>query len=98
MPESSAAPAGSVATICTVRTCEPQYLAHTRERAAGSPASDEEIEPFAREVLEDLGAGGVAVISGIRGVLELARQEPAVLLCQLRRPFSPSRCRVRRPA
>ena len=62
---------------------EPEHLANTGQCAARAPASDEEVEPLAGEVLEDLGAGGVAVISGIRLVLELTRQEPAILLARL---------------
>ena len=62
---------------------EADHLPGAGQRAARAPAGDEIIEPLAGEVLEDLGAGRVAVVGGVGLVLELPRQEPAVLLREL---------------
>src|SRR5207237_6570336 len=66
-----------------LRARQPDHLARAGECAPGAPAGDEEIEPPAGEVLQDLGTGGVAVVGGIGLVLELPRQEPAVLFREL---------------
>ena len=58
---------------------QPDHLAGAGQRAARAPAGDEVVEPPAGEVGQDLRAGGTAVIGRIGRVLELARQEPAVL-------------------
>ncbi len=77
-------------------TREANHLAGAGERAARAPAGDEEVEALAREVPQDFRARRVAVIRGVRFVLELSREEPAVLVRELLRPSSPCRCRARR--
>src|SRR3546814_7461348 len=44
----------------------------------------EVVQRFAGKVAQDFRGGGLAVVGGIGGVLELPCQEPAVLLGQLR--------------
>ena len=60
-----------------------EHLAGAGQRAAGAVAGDPVVEPLAGEVAQDLGAGRVAVVLGVGRVLELPREEPAVLLREL---------------
>jgi hypothetical protein len=69
--------------IFTSGAGEADHLARAGERAARAPARHEEVEAPTGEVAQDLGAGRAAVVGRIRGILELARKEPAVLACQL---------------
>ena len=64
---------------------ELDHLAGARQRAARAPARDPEVEPAAGEVLQDLGTRRLPVIGRVRGILELPREEPAVLLGERRR-------------
>ena len=83
LPDSSDAPAGSVATICV--------SGRARRIISPAPVSVPPVpQPVTKKSsrlpaksLQDLRARGVAVIRGIRFVLELAREEPAVLLREL---------------
>src|SRR5258708_21214175 len=61
-----------------LRAREADHLAGAGEGAPRAPAGHEEVEPLRGEVLQDLRSRGAAVIRGIRLVLELPREEPAV--------------------
>ncbi len=77
LPDSRAALAGSVATICTSGRASRNIWPTPVSVPPVPPTRDEEVEPLAGEVLEDLGSRGAAVIGGIRLVLELiARNQP----------------------
>src|SRR5262249_1081879 len=72
------------------------YLPRAGERATRAPPGDPIVETLAREVREDLRPGGLAVVGRVRLVVELAREEPAALLCELRGEADRSRRALRR--
>ena len=58
---------------------------HAQQRAAGAETGDEGVDPLAREVSQDLLRRRARVHLGIGLVVELAAQEPAVLVGQFDR-------------
>jgi hypothetical protein len=66
-----------------VGACLLQHLARAGDRAAGADAAHEVVEALADEIAQDLGARRVPVVFGVRGILELLRQEVAVLLREI---------------
>ena len=80
------ASAGSQTTILVSGRSLRSTRATPVERAAGAEAGDEVIELLALEVVDDLARGGALMHGGVGFVLELARQEPAMRLGELRPP------------
>lgn len=66
-----------------LRARQLQNLARAGECAARTPTRDEMVESLASEIAQDFGAGGAAMVGRVGFVLELARQEPTVLLSEL---------------
>ena len=90
------ASAGSATNDLRLGTFLVEHARHALERAAGAEARHPVVEPLAREVGDDLRAVVREWIVGVRFVLELAREEPAVLLRQLDRLLHHARPAVRR--
>ncbi len=68
-----------------LRACLPQHARYTLERTARSVTRDPVVERRIRECFQDLGCGRSRMRIGVRLVLELAHQEPAVFLGQFDR-------------
>ncbi len=67
-----------------IRSRQADHFAGAGQRAAGAPACHEEVQSPADEIRKDLRARGAAMVGRVRRVLELARQEPAILLREFR--------------
>src|SRR6266568_2274976 len=55
----------------------------TLERAAGSETRNPIVQPLSSEIVDDLSRRRARVVVGVCFVLELPRQEPPVLSCEL---------------
>ena len=82
---SSGALSGSAATMRIAGIGGLQPARRAEQRAAGAEAGDEGMDPLAFEVGEDLARRRAGVHVGVGLVVELAAEEPAVLLGQLDR-------------
>jgi hypothetical protein len=79
LPASSAAPAGSATHNFQLRPRRFQHPTRTAQSATGAVAGDEPVEPVLGEVLQNLRARGGGVIARIGLIVELTREERAVL-------------------
>src|SRR5258708_35276755 len=59
-----------------------EHARHALQRSARAEPGDEIIETFALEVVDDLARRRLRVVVGVCFVLELAREEPAVLAAE----------------